>query len=380
MSAGGAPGVPHRSAALPALACLLAAAPGITPAAAGDATPQPDVILRDTLKGDARLSVAPQWPQGYLGLMPAQAPNAASAAVAPGSSGASGQPLCGATLASAPVILGPRDRFAKVAGAAQSVGLALLGQLVSSGAGHKLQGMPARGGSEAKTPALFKDPIKSKYRGEVKDAASGIKLDLGAELAPDGLLLSTRLDSTRGKGTLQEIYLERDDCRRIYPFAEYAYELWGSWSLSVSWTRTESTYQDGKLINQQTTSGGFNRQGSGLLASGAGSLPLSASLGRLPPELASAIGRYQAQVQAETGSPMWQRLGFAAPTSGARSVGAAFRLSAADLEAIGEKRMLAIVQVTREEGPNFEAIGVPVALGPAKDAHLSFASAAPPRR
>ena len=207
------------------------------------------------------------------------------------------------------------------------------------------------------------------------------RLDMGAQLARDGILLSTRLDSVSGKGTVHEIYLERDDCRRIYPSAEYTYELWGSWSLSVSWTRTESTYENGKLLNQQTTSGGFTRQGQGLLAAGGGVLPLAASLSKLPPDLTSAIQRYQSQVQQEIGTPMWQRLGFAAPTSGARAVGALFHLSPADLEAIGTKRMLAIVQVTREQGPFYEAVGVPVALSPGKDpAHLSFASAAPARR
>jgi len=250
------------------LCLVVAGAVHLPPVLAIDPAPQPDSILRDTLKGDAQLSVAPRWPQSYVGLLPPEAADSRPAAAPPAASGSPVAPACGAALASAPVILGPRDRFAKVAGAAQNVGLALLGQLVSSATGSKSRGMPASGGSEARSPALFKDPIKSKYRGEVKDAPSGIKLDIGAQLAKDGMLLSTRIDSTHGKGTMQEVYLERDDCRRIYPFAEYTYELWGSWSLSVSWTRTESTYQDNKLINQQTTSGGFNRQGGGLLASG----------------------------------------------------------------------------------------------------------------
>ena len=361
-------------ASLESVALALACATLGLPQALAAEPPTLDAVLRDTLKGEARLGFAPEYSQSYLQVLPA-----APAGSLAGATSALA-PACGAALASAPVVLAPRDRYAKVAGAAEGMGLAILSHLASAATGGKLDSAPGAA-SQPKSPPTYEDPIKSKYRGSVKDAPSGIRLDMGAQLARDGILLSTRLDSVSGKGTVHEIYLERDDCRRIYPSAEYTYELWGSWSLSVSWTRTESTYENGKLLNQQTTSGGFTRQGQGLLAAGGGVLPLAASLSKLPPDLTSAIQRYQSQVQQEIGTPMWQRLGFAAPTSGARAVGALFHLSPADLEAIGTKRMLAIVQVTREQGPFYEAVGVPVALSPGKDpAHLSFASAAPARR
>ena len=311
--------------------------------------------LRDTLKGDVHLAEAPALPQFRVPLAPAP-----SEAVG----GADGGPRCGAALASVPLAIGPRDQFAAV----KSAGLGFLGTLASVASGGKL----APGGSkgpEKKDPPVLKDPIRSKYRGSVRDKPSGIKLDLGAQLDGRELLLSTRLDSVSGKGTVHEIYLERDDCRRIYPMAEYLYELWGSWSLSVSWTRTESTYEDNKLVNQQTTSGGFMRSGT----FGPGGLPaLDAAFASLPPDLAGPARRYQAELRDEMTLPMWRRLGFAAPTSGARTVGSRFILSGGDLAALGAGRLAAIVQVTREHGAVFEAVGVPVALRPGKDSYLAF--------
>jgi hypothetical protein len=336
-------------------AASLAAVLGVV--ATGQAqSPEPlSPTLRDTLKGDIRLAEVPALPQFRV---PLSSPPSELAGIAEGG------PRCGAALASVPLTIGPRDQFA----AARSAGLGFLGTLASVASGGKF----APGGSkgpEKKDPPILKDPIRSRYREEVRDKPSGIKLDLGAQLQGQELLLSTRLDSVSGKGTVHEIYLEREDCRRIYPAAEYLYELWGSWSLSVSWTRTESTYEDNKLVNQQTTSGGFAR--SGTFAPG-GAAALDAAFASVPPELAGPARRYQAELREEMTLPMWRRLGFAAPSSGARTVGSRFILSAGDLAALGTGRLAAIVQVTREHGAVFEAVGVPVALRPGKDSYLAF--------
>jgi hypothetical protein len=320
----------------------------------------PEVLsptLRDTLKGEIRLAEVPALPQLRVPLSPPLTEITGVAA---------GEPRCGAALASVPLPIGPRDQFA----AAKSAGLGFLGTLAAVASGGKFAPGGSRG-AEKKDPPVLKDPIRSKYRQEVKDKPSGIKLDLGAQLDGHELLLSTRLDSVSGKGTVHEIYLERDDCRRIYPTAEYLYELWGSWSLSVSWTRTESTYQDNKLVNQQTTSGGFMR--SGTFGPG-GVAALDAAFASLPPDLAGPARRYQTELRDEMTLPMWRRLGFAAPTSGARTVGSRFILSAGDLAALGAGRLAAIVQVTREHGAVFEAVGVPVSLRPGKDTYLAFAA------
>lgn len=322
------------------------------------------LAYNDTLKGGSQLSDPRDVPEKHLGLLP---PAESSTDETPG------PPVCTPELAAAPMVIGTRDQYAKLGGLVKSVGMGLLAKALSSATGGAVQS--GGKGKEAPQPALHEDPIKKKFRTKIKDKASGARLNLGGQLAQDGLLLSTRLDDADDKGTLHEIYLEREDCRRIYPFLEYSYELWGKWNLSVSWTKTTSTYQDGKLIDRQTSSGGFTRSGDArLLASGGEILPLSEALAKAPPELRGEIEQYQARLRSEIGAPMWQRNGFGAPTSGARSVGTAYKLSAADRAAIESGRMRAVVQITRESGPVFEAFGIPVALSPGAEGHLAFAA------
>jgi hypothetical protein len=322
-----------------------------------------DAVYRDTLKAGAVLADAPALPQSALGLLPLDI-----AAGAP----ADPTPACGAKLAAAPLVIGSREQFEQAGGLVRSVGLGLLSRALSTATGGAVQS----GGDKAQTaPPLREDPIKKRLRSELKDSASGTRLDLGAQLAGDGLLLSTRLDSAPDKGTVHEIYLERADCRRMYPYVDYAYELWESWKLSVSWTRTTSTYRDGQLVDRQTTAGGFTREGGGLLAAGSGRWPLSPTLDKSAPEVRDAIDRYQARIREETGVPLWQRLGFGAPTSGPRAVGTAFRLSAGDLAALRAGALMAVVEVTREQHRTYEAVGIPVNLGVKADGTLSFALA-----
>lgn len=338
-------------------------------AAAGAQAPPPlataalSNIYRDTLKGSSALTDPPMLPEKHLGLLPAE-PNDPSR-----------EPVkCGAGYSDAPMVVGERDQYAKLGGLVKGAGMGLLAKALSSATGGKVQ-MDGKGKEEPQ-PALYEDPIKKKFRTRVKDKASGTKLSMGGQMASDGIVVSTRLDSAEDKGTFHEVYLERDDCRRIYPFAEYTYELWGKWQLSVSWTRTTSTYQNGKLVDRKTSSGGFTKQGTTLLDAASGSLPLSDALSKAPPQLRSAITAYQARLRDESGPPMWQRLGFGAPTSGARTVGTLFKLSEADLAAIRDGHMKAVVQVTRERGPLYEAVGVPVAVTPGKETHLAFAPVA----
>jgi hypothetical protein len=339
----------------------LAVAPAL---AAAQVTASLDDVYRDTLKGSSALTDPPALPEKHLGLLPP-----ASAPESP-----QGKATCGPSVAGAPYVIGESEGFAKLGGLVKGAGMGLFAKALSNATGGAVQ----MGGKEDKEPqpALYEDPIKKKFRTRLKDKATGTRLNMGGQMASDGIVLSTRLDSAEDKGTFQEIYLERDDCRRVYPFLDYTYELWGKWNLNVSWTKTTSTYRNGNLVDRKTSSGGFTRQGETLLDAGAGALRLSDALNKAPPQLRDAMSAYQAGIRDESGPPMWQRLGFGAPTSGARSVGALFKLSEGDLEALRMGRMKAVVQVTRERGAVYEAVGVPVALNAGKENHLAFAPVA----
>ncbi|HYM35423.1 MAG TPA: hypothetical protein VET48_08510 [Steroidobacteraceae bacterium] len=312
---------------------------------------QSAALIEPTLKGGTSFSDPPTLPKKYLGLLPPEKETVAAP--------------CGPQYASMPMAIGDRERYAKLQNAAKGTALGLLGKALSTATGGVVQS----GGKQEKEsqPPLHEDPIPNKQKSKVKDRASGTELKMGGRIASDGLLLSTRIDDIKGKGTVQEIYLERDDCRRVYPIADYTYELWGKWSLSVSWTKTESTYQNGKLIDQQTASGGFFRSGDGFLDLATSQLAFRDAMKSVPPELQDSVGKYQSQLQSEAAAPMWQRLGFAVPESGARSVGNLFMLSSADMQALKDGRYIVIVQVTREQGPFYQAVGVPVTIAPGKE-------------
>jgi len=340
------------------------------------------LAYRDTLKGGSKLSTPRPLPEKHLGLLPPEEDDDEQDDSQDANAGADADTdpapdrfaKCSPELDAAPMVVGTRDQYAKIGGLVKGVGMGLLSKALSSATGGMLQGGGGGKGQEEPQPALYEDPIKKKFRSKVKDKASGAKLSLGGQLAKDGLLLSTRLDDADDNGTLHEVYLERDDCRRIYPFAEYAYELWGKWNLSVSWTRTTNTYQDGKLVDQQKSSGGFERSGQWQVGSGGGILPLSEALAKVPPELRGEMAKYHSALRDEMQQPLWQRAGFGAPTSGGRCFGTAYRLSEADRAALESGRMRAVVQVTRESGPVYEAVGIPVSIGPGEEGHLAFAS------
>jgi hypothetical protein len=316
-------------------------------------------VAAPTLKGGSRFSDPPAIRSASLGLL------------APGEE--PGEALCGVDYAAHATPIGDRERYSRLLGAAKGVGMGLLSRALASASGGAVDSGGRRGEQEANEPALFEDPIDRKSTTKVKDRDANVELRLGAQVASDGVLLSTRIEDAKDKGTVHEIYFERDDCRRIYPFVDYTYELWGEWNLSVSWTKTTSTYQDGNLVDQQTSSGGFMRSGEGFLDAESSARAFSEAMEDIPPELRDPLRRYQAQVQDELGAPMWQRLGFVAPTSGARHVGNMFRLGPADFEALRAGRYHLVVQVTREDRRFYQAVGVPVAVGLGPGNELEFA-------
>jgi hypothetical protein len=316
-------------------------------------------FVQPTLKGGTRLSSPPRLPSASLGLL------------APGEE--TGEVLCGVQFAANAMPIGDREHFSKLLGAAKGFGMGLLGKALSSATGGSVQPGGRGGDKDANEPSLYEDPIPKKATTKLKDRPSKTELRLGGRVAADGILLSTRLEDVRDKGTVHEIFLERDDCRRIYPFADYTYELWGEWNLSVSWTKTTSTYQNGDLVDRQTSSGGFMRSGEGFLDAESSARAFREALEDVPADLQGPLRRYQSQVKDEVGPPMWERLGFVAPTSGARHVGNMFRLGPRDFEALREGRYHLVVQVTREDKRFYQAVGVPVAIGLGADNELTFA-------
>jgi hypothetical protein len=208
-------------------------------------------FVEPTLKGGTQLSYPPATPTQSLGLLaPAR--------------DTSSERLCGPEYAGNPVPIGDRDRFADMRGRAKGLGMGLLSRALSEATDRDLQ-VRGGGGGDATAPALYEDPIPKKEMTKIKDKNAKADLRIGGLIAADGVLISTQIDDAPDQGTVHEIFLERDDCRRIYPSIDYTYELWGEWGLSVSWTKTTSTYQDGQLTDQTSSSGGFMRSGEGFL-------------------------------------------------------------------------------------------------------------------
>jgi hypothetical protein len=90
--------------------------------------------------------------------------------------------------------------------------------------------------------------------------------------------------------------------------------MWGEWSLTVSWTRTE--YVNGQMVSQ--TSGGYSRNGSFDL-----------------PGMVSSDGAPQG---------LWRQLGFSNASHGARGVALTYHLPKA---ALADGPVTLLVHVTR---------------------------------
>ena len=309
-----------------------------------------DSAYRDTMKGKAVFSSAPDYPG-----IPSNGPPLVT------------EP-CGPQLAAAPMVIGSEDSFAKMGGLIKGAGMGLFGKMLSQASG----GVVSTGGGKSDKPDMYKDPIAKKYKTKLKKhRQSGATLRMGAVLGRDEIHISTRLDKAKNKGTVHNIYLERVDCRRIYPYDEWLYEIWGKWSLSVSWSKTTSTTSNGKRT-ESTESGGFSAQGESLADLVAATMPMAEELKNVAPEHQEEISNYQSTLRKEMESPTWKRLGFGAPTSGARAMGARFRLSQADIEALLAGEMIAVLHITGQKGKFFQTAGIPLAMRPSKDAYFTF--------
>ncbi len=241
------------------------------------------------------------------------------------------EPGCHVALSAAPLPIGEKDHFARLGGLARGAAVGIASSLLATATGGVVD--LQSGGAP---PELYKDPLK-KHRHKLRDRASRIKLRVAARVASDGVIVSSRIDRARGKGTLHLAYFEREDCRRIHPFRQLAYELWGEWKLSVSFDDSGTYSASSQWLRDRGSAGSIEAEG-------------------VDPETLA----YQRALRHESGPSIWKRLGFGAPLSGARSIGTLYRFDSEDMAALREGRMTLVLHVTRKRDAMYESVGIPM--------------------
>lgn len=332
----------HLAAAFLAVCLISAGSYAAGPAAA---IPGAAPAITSSDKGGFQYSEPPEWPEVDLDLTPIQREVAEEAST-----------RCGTPLAAAPLDLGDADGFmenlvGKAAGAA-------IGSLVGGFLG---------GGGRKDEPELYKDPIRRRDKARINHPSGDARLRIGGKMYEDGMLVSARVDRARGKGTFHTIFLERPDCSRIFPDQYLGYGLWGSWSLSVSVTKTTSSYRNGELVDRSVERSGWSRSGDFDLSKGfslwdevAGDDQLKLIL---DPDQA-----FLAQLRREIGTPAWQELGYAEPTQGIREAGALFRITPADIT----PGTIAVVHVTHIDHGRYRTVGFPMTFSMEDGGKLDF--------
>ncbi len=297
-------------------------------------------------KGDFQYSAPSAYPDINLDTTPIEQQIASDAAT-----------RCGTPLAAAPLDLGnAQSVMGKMVGAAAN---AAIGQLV----GGLLGG---GGGGSNKKPRMAKDPIKKKFKQKIEHPGGDARIRIGGQAYSDGLLISARVDKAAGKGTFHTMFLEQPDCRRIWPEAYAQYGLWGSWSLSVSVTKTKSTYRDGQLVDRSVSRSGWSKSGDFDLSRG------FSLWDQLPGEdlrmILDADEAYLTQLRREIDTPAWQQMGYAKPVEGIRAAGGVFRLNPQEITS----DTLAVVHITHVEKGRYRTVGFPLRMSPQGDGLMAF--------
>jgi hypothetical protein len=287
-------------------------------------------------KGDFQYSNPTPYPAIQLDLEPIAQQVAATAAT-----------RCGTPLAAAPLDLGDADSFmGKMMGKAANAAIGkLVGGLLGGG-----------GGGSKKKPKLAKDPIKKKFKQKIEHPGGDARIRIGGQTYDNGLLISARVDKAAGKGTFHTMFLEQPDCSRIWPEQYVQYGLWGSWSLSVSVTKTQSSYRDGQLVDRNVTRSGWSKSGDFDFSRG------FSLWDQIPGEdmrmILDADEAYLTQLRREIDVPAWQQMGYAKPTDGIRAAGGVFRLDPAELT----PDTLAVVHITHVDKGRYRTVGFPLKI------------------
>lgn len=251
---------------------------------------------------------------------------------------------CGTTMAAQPLDMGD----------AAGWGEQMAGKVASAAVGQLLGGLMGGGGGGKKKPVLDRDQIKKKYKAKFEDDLTKTRLSLGGQFFQDGLLLSSRVDKSKGKATFHTMFLERPDCTRIFPVRQLSYGLWGEWSLSVSVTKTTRTYQDGKLVNESVSKSGWSKAGTFDFTNSMNIVIDDPVSNELKLVLDPAVA-YLNQLKNQIGTPMWQEMGYGEPMKGLRSVGAVFDVDPGDIS----PDTIAVIHVTRVEKGRYTTVGFP---------------------
>ena len=323
------------------LAVLLATMGGAVASPVAD-DPRLAEVPEETRKGDTALGEAPPWPR-----------MAASIGAAVQVS------RCDPELLAQPLAIGTAEGFT-AAGLLKGFGSSILGTGLSILSGGAVSvGGRSRRGSE---PELHRDAVKRRSKSKISHPENHTKMRVGSKLDEDQLTVSAYLDKAKGKGTIHAIYLETDDCVRYWPVAYLAYALWGEWKLSVSFTQTSETYQDGQLVDRTSSSGGWTTGWQRWPGS------FSEHVAITDPAALAALTDYQVALLEEIGTPAWRRAGFSAPMSGPRSMGAVFPADPGMLAALQEGRLRSVVHVTREVDGLFQTAALPMRMAPGEEA------------
>jgi hypothetical protein len=327
------------------LVALLTAAATVTAHGAGAPSYPAMSGVPASDKGGFQYSEPPTWPEIELDLHPIEREVAEQA-----------RTRCGTPLAAAPLDLGDADGFmekmvGKAAGAA-------LGSLVGG----------FLGGGRKEEPELYEDPIRRRDKERIDHPDGNARLRIGGRMYQDGMLVSARVDRARGKGTFHTIFLEKPDCSRIWPEQYLGYGLWGSWSLSVSVTKTTSRYRNGELVDRSVDRSSWSKSGE---------LDFSRDFSLwdevadddelrliLDPDQA-----FLAQLRRQIGTPAWQEMGFGEPTQGIREAGALFRITPADIT----PGTIAVVHITHVDDGRYRTLGFPLTLRFEDEGKLAFA-------
>jgi hypothetical protein len=194
------------------------------------------------------------------------------------------------------------------------------------------------GGGGKSGPPVAKCRIKDSEKTVFTDPGTGISLRVGARRSGDMVTVFADVARSPDSGTFQGGWIEKPDGDLLAPARADICDLWGEWSLTVSWTR--ETYVDGNLVSRET--GGY---GDG----GRFSLP-----GMLSSDAAPA--------------GLWKQLGFSNASHGARAVALGYRLPR------GDSDMRLLLHVTRPSRDPVDTMPFEVVMteGPAG---FSFAEA-----